>query len=112
MLSCSSSLGRNNSPDCGCEGFGPMGFFGGICKKTGIGKTIPCKSRAHQSAEPRLRSRDCALFRADYLLKTSIDPDKTWHKAPGYAAPLHFEKPMHDPDPSDVVCLQCQMQLT
>ena len=24
MLICSSSLGRNSSPDCGCEGFGPM----------------------------------------------------------------------------------------
>ena len=33
MLICSSSLARNNSPDCGCEGLRPTGFPGGICKK-------------------------------------------------------------------------------
>jgi len=66
-LSCSSSRGRNSSPDCGCEGFGPIVLLGAICKKTGTGKTIPCKSCTHQSAELRVRSRACRLFRADQV---------------------------------------------
>ncbi|WP_296352583.1 hypothetical protein, partial [Ramlibacter sp.] len=37
-----------------------------ICKKTGAGKTIPCKSRAHQPEKLRARSTGCGLFRADY----------------------------------------------
>ena len=65
MLICSSNRGRNNSPVCGCEGFGPMGLLGQICKKTGAGKTIPCKSHSNQVKETRIRSMACALFSAD-----------------------------------------------
>jgi len=44
-----------------------MGLLGQICKKTGAGRTIPCKSRTHQSKELRTRSTACELFRADLL---------------------------------------------
>ncbi len=47
-----------------------MGLLGQICKKTGAGRTIPCKSRTHQSKELRTRSTACELFRADYLIKS------------------------------------------
>lgn len=60
-------LGRDSWPDCGCEGSGPIGILGVICKKTGTGKTIPCKACAHQSAERRVKSRACELFKADWV---------------------------------------------
>ena len=65
MLSCSSSLGRNKSPNCCCEGFGPIGLLGAICKKTATGKTSSCKSCAHHLAQLQIKSSTCGLFRTD-----------------------------------------------
>lgn len=67
MLICSSRCGWNSSAVCGREGFGAIEILGGICKKAGADKTIPCKSCACQAEKLPAESTGCELFRVDYV---------------------------------------------